>query len=132
MRAIRQQAGVTTVEFALTALVFFLIVSAIVELGHIAYVWHATAEATRAGARTASVSAMNSPQIGAAMRSILPDLTDSQITVEYLPSGCDSDDCELIKVSINSYTVTPLVMPGAEIPMPSATTTLQRESMGLI
>src|ERR1044071_826668 len=97
---IRRQVGATIVEFALTALVFFLVVSAIVELGHIAYVWNATAEATRAGARAASVSSMNSPKIGAAMRDLLPGLADSQFTVEYFPLGCDADTCEIIKVSI--------------------------------
>jgi hypothetical protein len=95
-------------------------------------VWHAAAEATRVGARTASVSAINSPNITAAMRNILPSLTDSQIAVEYLPSGCDADSCEVIKVSIDSYAITPLIMPGAEIPIPASTTTVQRESLGLI
>jgi Flp pilus assembly protein TadG len=128
----RRQAGATIVEFALTALVFFVVISGIVELGHIAYVWNATAEATRAGARAASVSSMNSAKIGEAMRAVLPDLTDSQFTVEYSPAGCNADNCELITVSIDSYAITPLFMPGAEIPVPRSITTLQREGLGLI
>jgi hypothetical protein len=132
MTDIRRQRGATIVEFALTAVAFFLVVLGIVELGHIAYVWNATAEATRAGARAASVSSMKSPKIGAAMRDVLPGLSDSQFTVEYLPLGCDADTCEIIKVSINSYAITSLIVPGAEIPVPSSTTTLQREGLGLI
>ena len=128
----RRQVGAAMVEFALTVILFSLVVSGILELGRIAYVWNATAEATRAGARAASVSSINSPKIGEAMRAVLPDLTDSQFTVQYSPAGCTADNCEVITVSINSYAITPLLMPGAEIPVPASTTTLQRESLGLI
>jgi hypothetical protein len=66
------------------------------------------------------------------MRSILSELQDSQIVVDYLPAGCDPDNCELIKVSITDYAITPLLLPVAVLPVPQSSTTVQREGLGVI
>ena len=126
------QRGTAGVEFSLVVLVFFLLIMGMVEFGRVVFAWNAAGEATRAGARTASVSIMNSPSVGETMRKVLPDLDDSHVAVDYLPEGCNPDNCEVIKVSIVGYTVSPLLVPVAVLPVPTSTTTVQRESLGVI
>jgi hypothetical protein len=126
------QFGTASVEFSLTVLVFLVLVMGIFELGRLVFAWNAAAEATRAGARMASLSTMNSALVGASMRKVLADLQDSHISVEYLPLGCNPDNCEVVKVSIVGYTISPLMIPAAVVPVPNSTTTVQRESLGVI
>jgi Flp pilus assembly protein TadG len=128
----RRQAGTTAIEFSLTILIFFVLVMGIFEFGRVVFAWNAAAEATRAGARVASVSAMYSANIGAAMRRVIADLKDSQIAVDYLPAGCDPDNCEAITVTVLGYAVSPLMVPVPPLPVPISTTTVQRESLGVI
>lgn len=127
----RLQAGVAAVEFSVTILILFLLTMGIFEFGRVVFAWNAAAEATRAGARTASVSTMYSANIADAMRSVIADLKDSQIAVAYLPAGCDPDTCEAITVTVLGYAISPLMMPVAVLPVPISTTTVQRESMGV-
>ena len=128
----RLQGGTAAVEFSLTITIFFVLVMGIFEFGRVVYAWNAAAEATRAGARAASVSAMHSANIAAQMRRVIADLKDSQITVDYQPAGCDPDNCEAITVSVLGYAISPLMMPVPVLPVPISTTTVQRESLGVI
>ena len=127
-----REAGTTSVEFSLTALIFFLLVMGVVEFGRVVFTWNAAAEATRAGARIASVSPMGSPRVEESMRAILADLQASQIALDYQPAGCNPDNCVVITVSIVDYKVTPLLLPIGVLPVPNASTTVQRESLGVI
>jgi hypothetical protein len=128
----RLQAGTAAIEFSLTIVVFFVLVVGILEFGRIVFAWNAAAEATRAGARVASVSTMHSANIAEAMRRVIGDLKDSQITVDYLPAGCNPDTCEAITVSVLGYAISPLIAPVAAVSVPISTTTVQRESLGVI
>ena len=51
----RSQRGAATVEFALIAIVFFMILLGIMEFGRLMYVWNTTQEVTRRAAREAVV-----------------------------------------------------------------------------
>ena len=128
----RRQTGTASIEFALTITVFFLLTIGALEFGRVVFAWNAVAEATRAGARTASVSPIGATKVQDSMRSILAALQDSQIVVDYLPAGCNPDTCELIKVSITDYAIAPLLLPVAVLPVPQSSTTVQREGLGVI
>ena len=128
----RFQRGTASVEFSLTVLVFFVLMMGILEFGRVVFAWNAVAEATRAGARIASLSTIGSPKIADSMRKVLTDLLDSHIAVGYLPVGCNPDNCEVVNVSIVGYAISPLMIPVAAIPVPTSSTTVQRESLGVI
>jgi Flp pilus assembly protein TadG len=130
-RKLRQMGG-ASIEFALTAVIFFMLAGGIVELGRVIYAWNAAAEATRAGARMASISSIGSPEVETSMRKVIAGLQSSQVQVEYLPDGCSANDCERVRVSIVDYWITPLVIPAAMLPVPSASTTVPRESLGIV
>jgi len=56
LRSLRKsQRGAAAVEFALVAIVFFMLLIGIVEMGRVLFTWNAAAEATRYGARVAVV-----------------------------------------------------------------------------
>jgi hypothetical protein len=127
-----RQRGTASVEFSLVAAIFMLLIMGIIEGGRVVFAWNAAAEATRAGARMASISTMGSPKVEEAMRKVLADLKSSQIDVQYLPSGCNPDDCEWIRVSIEGYAIKPVAVPVSLFPVPSARTTVKRESLGIV
>jgi Flp pilus assembly protein TadG len=130
-----RQGGAALVEFALVAMIFFLLLLAIFEFGRLMFTWNSAVEATRRGARLAVVCDLDVPAIKTQMRSILPVVSDSDIQISYLPSGCDADSCESVTVRI---------LPGGQtdaafqyyIPflnsawkIPEFSTTLTRESL---
>lgn len=55
----KRQRGAAAVEFALVAMVFFLVLLGILEFGRLLYLWNTTQEVTRRAARTAVVRWMN-------------------------------------------------------------------------
>ena len=97
-----RQRGAAVVEFALVAMIFFVLLIGIFEFGRVMFTWNSAVEATRRGARLAVVCDMNVAQIKTQMRSILPVLADGDIDITYLPSGCNADSCESVTVSILS------------------------------
>jgi hypothetical protein len=64
----RPQRGAATVEFALIAIVFFMILLGIMEFGRLMYVWNTTQEVTRRAAREAVVRDFTSAEIAAIQR----------------------------------------------------------------
>jgi Flp pilus assembly protein TadG len=127
-----RETGAATIEFALVASIFFMLAGGIVELGRVVYAWNAAAEATRAGARMASISPIDSPKVEESMRKVIAGLQSSQVQVDYLPAGCDPNNCERVRVSIVDYWIAPLVIPVPMLPVPSASTTVPRESLGIV
>lgn len=125
----KAQRGAAAVEFGLVLVVFLALLIGIIEFARFLYVFNSAAEATRAGARTAVVSAMNSPAIEREMRLILEDVDASEIAVTYLPLNC-ATDCSYVQVELNNYTVTPIFWPVDPIVLPPFTTTLPVESLG--
>jgi TadE-like protein len=64
----RPQRGAATVEFALLAIVFFMVLLGIMEFGRLIYVWNTVQEVTRHAAREAVVRDFTSAEIAAIQR----------------------------------------------------------------
>jgi Flp pilus assembly protein TadG len=126
----KRQHGAAAVEFALVAIVFFMLLIGIVEMGRVLFTWNATAEATRYGARVAVVCGVNDAAILSRMQKIMPALTATNVSVSYSPSGCSVANCQQVSVSIQNVPVTTLIPVSAmTLMVPPFTTTLPRESM---
>lgn len=124
------QRGAAAVEFALVAIVFFMLLIGIVEMGRVLFTWNAAAEATRYGARVAVVCPLNDPAILSRMQKIMPTLTAANVAVSYVPGGCSVASCQQVSVSIQNVPVTTLIpRSAATLMVPPFTTTLPRESM---
>jgi Flp pilus assembly protein TadG len=128
------QRGAAAVEFALVAIVFFMLLIGIVEMGRVLFTWNAVAEATRYGARVAVVCPLNDPAILNRMQKVLPteSLSTENVSISYLPSGCSVSTCQQVTVSIKpeSLKVTPMIPNWVgQLWVPPFTTTLPRESM---
>jgi Flp pilus assembly protein TadG len=130
--SMRKHQGATTVEFALISVIFITLVMAIVEFGRWMSTMELASEATRLGARMAVVCDLNDATIKQRVQSYLPmlGLTTSQISVTYLPNGCNKNSCQSVTVSITGATFTPHIpFLMQAFPVPPFTTTLPRESM---
>jgi hypothetical protein len=135
-----RQRGAAVVEFALVAMIFFMLLIGIFEFGRLMFTWNSAVEATRRGARLAVVCGLDDAQIKAQMESILPVIADSDIQITYQPvpgqpSPCTVDTCESVTVKIlpggqtaaaSQYSI-PLL--GSTWKIPEFSTTLTRESL---
>ncbi|KAB2314581.1 pilus assembly protein [Betaproteobacteria bacterium SCN2] len=127
---VRRQKGAAAVEFALIATVFFILLIGVLEMGRVLFTWNAAAEATRYGARVAAVCDINDSAILSRMQDIMPNLEAANVSVSYLPSGCNQSNCQQVSVSIVNFQVTthiPVV--SAVLAVPPFTTSLPRESL---
>jgi hypothetical protein len=125
-----RQSGAAAVEFALVALIFFTLLIGIAEWARVLFVWNASVEATRFGARVAVVCDIDSGSIAQRMAAILPGLNPGQVSVSYEPAGCNRSSCRSVAVSVQNLSVTPLIpFVGVTIPVPSFSTRLPRESL---
>lgn len=128
------QQGAVIVEFAMVAMLFFVLLVGIVEMGRVLFTWNSAVEATRRGVRMAVVTDPgNAAAIRDEMRRIMPDLADNQISITYFPDGCTVTTCDYVTVGVGeptAYTVTPLVVPIGTLALPPFSTTLTRESLG--
>lgn len=126
----KHQRGAAAVEFALVAIIFFMLLIGIVEMGRVLFTWNAAAEATRYGARVAVVCGFNDAAILSRMQKIMPALTAANVSVGYTPSGCSVANCQQVSVSIVNVPVTTFIPRAAmTLMVPPFTTTLPRESM---
>ncbi|WP_430229539.1 TadE/TadG family type IV pilus assembly protein [Nitrosomonas communis] len=124
------QRGVAAVEFALIASILFTALIGVMEMSRVLFYWNTATEATRLGARLAVVCNQDATAIKTKMQAMLSVLGSSNITVDYLPSGCDSNTCTSITVGITGLTVSTVIpFVPLNINMPSFSTTLPRESM---
>ncbi len=125
------QLGVAAVEFALVAALLFTVLLGVMEMGRLLWTWNAAVEATRLGARLAVVCTKGDPIIGTQMQGRLPSLNPAtNITIDYLPSGCTVATCQEVRVSLKNYvhtTIIPFVP--LSLTLPPFSTTLRRESM---
>jgi hypothetical protein len=140
-----KQSGLSTVEFALVALVLFLLIFGVIEIARAFFVTSLLDEATRRGARMAVVCPINDPEIfqaAAFNNTLIPDLDAGDITVEYLDSagaivGNPADptgfrQIRYVRVRVVGYQhqmFIPLV--AALFVMPEYATVLPRESLGI-
>jgi hypothetical protein len=127
-----RERGATAVEFALIAPILFTLLFAILGFGHLLYTMEAVSDATRTGARIAVVCDLNTAGIRQSIQARLPhlSLTNAQISLQYLPAGCDRTSCQSVQVSLSGVSYSPWtwLLP-AQFPMPPFTTTLPRESL---
>lgn len=124
--------GAVVIEFAVVSLFFFALVLGIMEFGRVLFTWNSAAEATRYGTRIAVVCDPGSRAlILKRMQKILPALADSQLVLDYIPSGCDAANCRRVTIGVQNISVTSMIpIPGGlKFTIPSFTTTLTRESM---
>lgn len=125
--------GIATVEFTLIAALFFFVIFAILGIARMMYIYNATVNATRLGARLAVVcSPSAAANIKAKMVARVPGLTAANINLAYNPSGCSISTCTSITASVSNFTVsiaTPASFPLGSFTIPSFRTTLVRESM---
>ena len=145
MKSTNKQSGLSTVEFALVALVLFLLIFGVIEIARAFFVTSLLDEATRRGARMAVVCPINDPEIfqtAAFNNTLIPDLDAGDITVEYLDTagaivGNPADptgfrQIRYVRVRVVGYQhqmFIPLV--SALFFMPEYATVLPRESLGI-
>ena len=146
MNKYRQQ-GLSTVEFAIVAVVLFMLIFGVIEVGRAFFVASALDEATRRGARMAVVCPINDPAIAQAAafdNALIPGLDASDIVVEYLDDsagviGNPADPAEFSTIEFVRVRVVgfqhqmfiPLVTPLSQFTMPEYATMLPRESLGI-
>lgn len=125
-----KQGGAAAVEFALVAIVFFILLLGIVEMGRVLFTWNAATEATRYGARVAAVCDINDSAIVNRMQRIMPNLAAGNVGIAYLPDGCNKSNCTYVRVSLVDLQVTthiPVV--SALLSVPPFATVIPRESL---
>ncbi|PHR85346.1 MAG: pilus assembly protein TadE [Colwellia sp.] len=141
-----KQRGVYSIEFALVGAVFFLLLFAVLEVGRLFFVWNILTEASRRGARLATVCHFDhgaksafDPMLEAALFDKLPmapNLSINNLQVSYLQIDgtpvADVKDIILVRAEIKDYQHQ-LIIPGVFLTLnsPSFTTTLPRESLGV-
>lgn len=140
----KRQRGTSTVEFALVATLFFILLFGVIEFGRLFFVWNTLNEGTRRGARVAAVSAMNDGAIAnvAIFNSpsgsgtpVLPGLDTGNVEVVYLDENgavtTSAAAVRFVQVAITGYQhsfMVPLVY--STFTVPEFRTTLPRESLG--
>ena len=128
------QTGATIIEFALSLVIFLMFLLGILDFSRMLYTWNAANEATRFGARYATVCDDKAEEAAvlSRMQRVLPQIKD--IDVAWEPVGCTITDCTGVTVAIENLDyqwISPVagVAAMAPIPMPSFSTYLPREIM---
>ncbi len=141
------QHGLSTVEFAIVALVLFMLIFGVIEFGRAFFVASALDEATRRGARMAAVCPINDPAIAQAAafnNALIPGLDAGDIVVEYLDESANVVanpavaagfiTIRFVRVRVVGFQhqmFIPLVTPLSQFTMPEYATLLPRESLGI-
>jgi hypothetical protein len=143
----KREQGLFTVEFAIAATALFIVMFAVIELARIIWVWNTVDEATRRGARVAAVCPINHPAVpevtifaqpgGGPDSPILQGLSTGNVNVQYLDQDGNPDtdfqDIRFVRVSINNYSITPLIpFVRTVFTLPPFETTIPSESLGYI
>ena len=150
----RQQAGLTTVEFAIVSTVIMILLIGVLEIGRAFFVYASLEEVARRGARLAAVCPINDPAIRqvAAFNprgdntnsQIVPALMPADLQVEYLDANgaalanpADPAVFILIRyvrvtlVGFQPQTFIPFLAGIANFTMPTFSATIPRESLGI-
>jgi hypothetical protein len=146
----RLQRGVTSVEFAIIGLVAMVVLLSVLEFSRLIFVVNTLNEATRRGARMATVCPVNDPAIakvtvfnlpgGGSNSPIVNGLSTGNVSVEYLNQtgsvignpGGNFLLIRYVRVSITNLQHT-MVIPvfGRTFTLQGYPTTLPRESLGI-
>ena len=143
---LHKQSGVYSIEFAIVGGLFFILLFAILEVGRLFFVWNVLTEASRRGARLATVCNFNqvnmladSEMIAAALFNnvaLVANLTPANLKVEYLQANgslaTDFVAIDLVKAEIVNYQHQ-MIIPGLFLTLnsPSFVTILPVESLGV-
>ena len=125
-RTWRHESGQSLVEFAFTALLFFLIIFGVVDLGRAVFEYNLLASSAREGARMASIpSYSTSDVVSRVVQSSAGVIASGDVSV----SGsrvCNTDPCPTVTVTVqHTFTpVTPLIgtLIGGSITMTASST----------
>ncbi|KAB2970823.1 MAG: pilus assembly protein [Zoogloea sp.] len=127
-----RQRGAVAVEFALVFIVFMAMAVAIMEFSRVMYVYASAVEATRLGARIATVCGTGDvAKVKARMRGMLSSLTPDKISITYPATECSAATCDPVTVRIQGLTVVtsiPMVTP-LSFPVPAFSTSIPGESL---
>ena len=142
------QRGSASVEIAITSVIFLWLMFAVIEVGRVMYTWNALTEASRLGARAASVCQVQDDVIASIATfdggGLLAGLDKSNIIVNYLddqgavvanPTPANEWgflQVKYVQVSIQGYEFKSLVSGLGTFTLPTFSTTLPRESLGII
>jgi hypothetical protein len=147
----KNESGGSVAEFAVVALVFFMIIFGIIEFGRFLYTHNALTDASRRGARYAALHQENAPCVinvviygegninpntcAPTGPPLINGLTSTNVIVQYQGSSPNSYGMNIgtATVSIQNYSFNlsiPLL--NRRITMPAYTTTLPAESAGVI
>lgn len=142
----KRQSGSTVVEFALVLVILLLLVFGLLELGRALFKWNSAVEATRIGARTAAIVAVNDDAaVIAAMNVVMQDeVNASTVVIDYSIDGatfgrgnCVRGTCRFVRVRM-TYEYRPVLVffqPAISLlpetmAMPTFTTTYPVEALG--
>jgi len=141
-----KQSGVYSIEFAIVGTLFFIVLFAVLEIGRLFFVWNVLTEASRRGARLATVCDFNQAGVAAFDDMVtaalfdniqlVPNLNAANLRIQYLrlngAPAADFSSIRLVRAEIINYQHQ-LLIPGFTftINSPSFATTLPRESLGV-
>lgn len=148
---IRAQKGLSTVEFAIVAMVLLVVVLGVMDISRLYFSVAALNEGTRRGVRMAAVCPVNDPAIARAAvfgvdsssSPIVAGLQTDHIDLDYLDesgapiadpgSEAGFDLIRYVRVRLNGGFQLQSVIPGFSqlIPLPDFEATLPRESLGI-
>lgn len=135
----RSERGTALAELAIGALVFFIAVFGILELGRLLWTHNALTDAARRGARYASMNSQNTTKVknlvvygnaNGGTQPVVYNLTTNNVSVTYSGFGVKQGT---VTVQITGYQFVfnvPLI--GATITLPAYKTTLMGESAGYV
>lgn len=151
----KNERGTTVAEFAVVALLFFIIIIGIIEFGRLLYTHNALTDAARRGARFAALhkeieidKVKNEVVYGSRIDAegnptgapVINGLTTDMVEVEFLGKPLNEDGSErtaygtnlgTTTVKIEGYTFDLLIpLVGRQLTMPAYSTTLTAESAG--
>lgn len=136
-RIMKRQHGAALIEFALVVTFVVLVLFGLIELGRGLFTWNSAVDATRRGARTAAIVAVDDKaSVLSEMQIVMPDLKAANVVLEYSIDGnfpgaaCVRGTCRFVRVSVN-YVFKPVVffLP-ISIQLPTFATTLPVEALG--
>jgi len=144
--SLNKQSGVYSIEFAIVGSLFFVLLFAVLEVGRLFFVWNVLTEASRRGARLATVCNFNqidmradSEMISAALFNnvaLVPNLKPENLKIEYLQFNgslaTDFVSIDLVKAEVVNYQHQ-FMVPGLFLTLnsPSFATILPVESLGV-
>lgn len=146
---VNKQGGLASVELAIIAVVFMIILMGAIEVSRLLFTWNTLDAVAQRAARVAAVCPPNHSRIFQVAQfgsptgtaSVLPGFTASDIDLKYLDSDfnevtdlSDIVSMRYVRASIINYThqlAIPFIRDGV-IPTPPFTSTLPRESLGFI